>query len=118
MRIDLDNDEVTAILELIGARLDELAHSGQELDPLELDEQGMLASLDMDLRAQANGHFDDWPDSVEDQMFEADARAREMGVSGSADIAAFMDSDCLPVSRAAERRNVRLSGLSNDPIDW
>ncbi len=118
MRIDLDNDEVTVILELIGARLDELAHSGQDLDLLELEEQGMLASLDMDLRAQANGHFDDWPDSAEDQMFEAGIRAREMAVSGSADVAAFMDSDCLPVSRAAQRRNVRLSGLSNDPIDW
>ena len=117
MRIDLDEEEVTVILELIGARLDDLAGTKNKTG-LEFDEQGMLASLDMDLRAQANGHFDDWPESAEEQMFEAGTAARQIVASGSVEVAAFMDSDCLPVSRAANRRNVRLSGLSNDPIDW
>ncbi len=113
MKIELNDTEITHIMDALDARIEDLKTAAMFGDANEIeDEIAELTELSMDLFEAMSRRDDDWNnDSVPSaalDMMQAGIEAREQ-VKAS--------------SRAAERRVERMmqgtaSPLANDPIDW
>jgi len=113
LKIELNDTEITHIMDALDARIEDLKTAAMFGDANEIeDEIAELTELSMDLFEAMSRRDDDWNnDSVPSaalDMMQAGIEAREQ-VKAS--------------SRAAERRVERMmqgtaSPLANDPIDW
>ena len=120
MKIELDETEITHILDALSERVkdltDTLAMAG---DPEIEDEIGALTELSMDLFEAMNRKDDGWdpghsPSDCAD-IDNANAQFIQAGIDAREQVKAS--------SRAAERRNERMmkgttGTIANDPIDW
>jgi hypothetical protein len=113
LKIELDETELTHILDSLHERIDDLADTltfGE--DPMTRDLIAELTALTDDLREASARRDDGWDDIP---ALDAGAEFIQAGIDARERVKAS--------SRAAERRSERIlagtaSPVSNDPIDW
>ncbi len=105
MKIELSEEEVTALIEALGTWMEEPNLTNEEW----LKRQDIGADLDMDLREAWARKNDGWPGAAdaeinaETQMIDAGEKAREQ----------------VKMSRRNERlMQGTTATLANDPVDW
>jgi hypothetical protein len=115
LKIELDETEITHILDALGARINDLTDTlAMAGDPEIEDEIAALEELSFDLFESLHRDDDGWG-RENDAVPDAAAEFIQAGIDTREQVKAS--------SRAAERRIERTmvstgSAVSNDPIDW